>query len=79
MIQNLTVNLSALCNSCAKVSCCSSQLISRVFMQLAASKMQASSSSGVSTFALSTSLFIQPINQKSSEDSNSFISGIIQN
>ena len=60
MFENPTVNLNALCSSCAKFACFSSELIFTFFlMQAATSKMRANSSSGVSTFILLTSFFIQ--------------------
>jgi hypothetical protein len=40
--------LSELCNSCAKIACCSSELIFHIFMHVTASKMLYSNSSGVS-------------------------------
>jgi hypothetical protein len=56
VFQNPTVNLSALCNSCAKIACCSSELIFTFFMLAAAPKMRASNLSGASTFIVHTSL-----------------------
>ena len=64
MFQNPTANLNALCQSCAKIACCSSQLI--VTSLYAASNIQtpSSSSSAVSNVVLLTALFIQPHKQK---------------
>ena len=64
MFQNPTANLNALCQSCAKIACCSSQLI--VTSLYAASNIQtaSSSSSAVSKVVLLNALFIQPHKQK---------------
>jgi len=83
MFQNPTVNLNALCSSCAKIACCSSQLIF-TFAYAASNIHNASSnSSAVSTFVLLTPLFIQPNKQKPngfrSGDSNSSFSVTIHN
>ena len=59
MFQNPTVNLNALCNSCAKIAWCSSQLIF-TFLYAASNIHNASSnSSAVCTFLMLTPLFIQ--------------------
>ena len=49
-LENPAVNLNSLCNSCAKVACCSSLVDRYVFIAAAASKMQASNSSHAATF-----------------------------
>ena len=66
MLENPAVSLSALRYSCAKIACCSSELIFTSVMRAAALKMRASNSSHVSTFILLTSVFTQPHKLKSS-------------
>jgi hypothetical protein len=59
MFENPTVNLNALCNSCAKIACCSSELIFTFLY--AGSSIQNASELFVSTFLFSTSRFIQKV------------------
>jgi hypothetical protein len=82
MFENPTVNLNALCNSCANIACCSSELITFLY---AGSSTQNASEQFVSCshFLLPTSLFSEPHKEKyngvGSVDANSSISVTIQN
>jgi hypothetical protein len=46
MFENPTINLDARCTLCAKIACCSSELIFTFFMQVAASEMVVSNRLG---------------------------------
>ena len=63
MFEN-SVNISALCNSCEDMACCSSECVLMFLYVAITSSMLTSSLSRVSTFFY-TSLFIKPHKQKS--------------
>ena len=79
MFESLTVNLSELCNSCAKVACRSSEV--NVTFLYVGSSTQNASEQFVSCIHVSFENFAlhrQPPNEVRSEDSNNSISVTIQ-
>jgi hypothetical protein len=81
--KNPTVRLDAICNSCAKIACCASDLIFTFLHAGKSLEIGGSNSSCVSNLLWPTFLCIQPHRQKSnavtSGDSSSSISVTIQN